>query len=206
MISEIFSEAENCKTRFFIEHGAKVFALDVAPSKVKAVKFYLKERNMTNETCFFASDAASLNLKIKFDIIFAKDVIEHVRNDLLFLRKISGLLEDKGVIILATQNAFSLNFLIEGYYNRVCGNKDWCGWDPTHLRFYTFLSLRRKAEAASLKVCKYYSSYHMPYRFITNIIFHRVYEHHAFQFLDNIYDKFPFNISGWALICEIKKK
>jgi len=193
-------------TEFFIEHGAKTFALDVKPSKVKAAKFYLKEKNIANDACFFASDVTSLNLKIKFDLIFAKDVIEHVKDDMSFLRKMLELLEDKGVLILTTQNSFSLNFLIEGFYNRMRGNKDWCGWDPAHLRFYTFESLRRKAEAASLKVQKYYGSYHLPYRFITNIIIHKVYEHHAFHSLDKYYDRFPINIFGWSLICELRKK
>lgn len=193
-------------TRFFVEHGAEVYALDVNPSKVKAAILYLKRKNMADKACFFASEVTSLNLKINFDLIFAKDVIEHVKDDVLFLRKLSSLLKSKGVIILSTQNAFSLNFLIEGCFNRALGNKDWCGWDPTHLRFYTLWSLRRKAEAASLKISKYYGSYHIPYRFITNIIYHKVYEHRAFHILDKHYDKFPVDVSGWALICEIKKK
>ena len=191
-------------TRFFLGHKAKVFAIDLDTSKVKTANFYLKK--IKNKDYFLlVNDATSLSIGIKFDIIFAKDVIEHIRNDLLFLRKMSELLNDGGVIIVVTQNAFSLNFLIEGIYNKIRSRKNWCGWDPTHVRFYTRQSLARKANAVSLKVCKCYSSYHIPYRFVTRLVLRRLYEHPIFHFLDKYYDKFPINISGWSLICEIQK-
>jgi 2-polyprenyl-6-hydroxyphenyl methylase/3-demethylubiquinone-9 3-methyltransferase len=191
-------------TRFFLERKAKVFGVDLNTSKVKTANFYLE--NIKNKDYFLlVTDATSLNLKIRFDIIFAKDVIEHIRDDLRFLRRMSGLLKDDGVIIIVTQNAFSLNFLVEGFYNKLRGNENWCGWDPAHVRFYTFQSITKKANAVSLMACKYYSSYHIPYRFITKIILRRIYEHPIFHFLDKYYNVFPVNILGWSIICEIKK-
>jgi len=192
-------------TRFFVERGAEVYALDIDSVKVKAAKLFLGT-SMANKAHFIVADAALFHLKINFDLIFAKDVIEHIKDDVLFLRKLSSLLKNTGVIILSTQNAFSLNFLIEGFLKRALSNENWCGWDPTHLRFYTPWSLKRKAEVASLEISKYYGSYHIPYRFITSIIYHKVQERRAFHILDKYYNKFPFNISGWALICEIKKR
>ena len=192
--------------KFFIERGAKVFALDTEPHLAKAAKFYLKRMDIANKACLLVADATSLALKTKFDLILAKDVIEHIKDDMSFLHNMSVLLKDKGTIIISTQNAFSLNFLIESSFNRVRGNKNWCGWDPTHLRFYTPWSLKKKVENAGLKIHKVYSSYHLPYRFITRFLFHRVYEHLAFHCLDRYYSKFPISFVGWSLICEVRKR
>ena len=63
-----------------------------------------------------------------------------------------NLLKDGGKLILTTQNSFSLNFLIEGTYNKIKNpNKKWLGWDRTHIRFYTPNKLRKFASNLNVK-------------------------------------------------------
>lgn len=192
-------------TKFFINHGAKISAFDISPLRVGATKFYLKKAGLADKANLWVADAVSLSLKTKFDFIFVKDVIEHIKDDMSFLGNMSMLLKDGGRLLIVTQNSFSLTFLIESSFNKLIGNRNWCGWDPTHVRFYTPWSLRGKGEKVGLEVCKISSSYHIPYR-VTKRLLGKVYEHRVFHIFDKFHDKFPINLFGWSLIVEMKKK
>ena len=118
-------------TRFWLNEGAKVTALDLRRPILEGNKM----RNPEAE--FIQGDAATVNLGKKFDIIFSKDLIEHIPDDKAFLRNMASHLKEEGYLAITTQNSFSLNYLIEGGCYFLLG-KNWCGWDPTHLRFYNF--------------------------------------------------------------------
>ena len=88
----------------------------------------------------------------KLDLVCAIDIIEHIENHLLFLKNMNRHLKKGGLLIINTQNALSLNYLIQGVPRRLRGDKKWMGWDPTHVRFYTPKSLRENWETPVLKL------------------------------------------------------
>src|SRR3989304_10278251 len=139
-----------------------------------------------------------LETKEKFDFIFCKDIIEHIDEDERFLRKMYKLLPLGGKIFISTQNAFSLNYAIESFIYRLRGNKEWKGWDPTHVRFYTPYSLKEKLQNAGFKAIRWYSIYHFPYKIIFKIITKLITgrekkcAHPIFHFLDRWAEIFPF--------------
>ena len=100
-----------------------------------------------------------------FDVILFKDVMEHVPDDLGLLRGAARLLHPAGRLVISTQNAWSLNHLIEGFVQRrLLGRRQWMGWDPTHLRFYTPPSLAALLARAGLEVTAWRSSYLLPHK------------------------------------------
>ena len=186
-------------TEFFVKQGADVTCVDLCEQILKG------NAKLHPEAKCILADATTVTLKEKFDLIFAKDVIEHIEDDLLFLKNMKKHLKTDGTLLIITQNAFSLNYLIEGGFNFLRGNRKWCGWDSTHVRFYTPWTLKRKCQSVGLKVYSTSSLYHIPYRVITGFIFGKVYEHNIFHLSDKVYDKFPVKYIGWSLICEIKQ-
>jgi len=146
------------------------------------------------EASFILGDATTIKLNEKFDLVFAKDIMEHIEDDLLFLENMNRHLRMGGTLLINTQNSFSLNYLVECSWNFLIGIKKWCGWDPTHVRFYTSKSLKEKLEMTGFDVNNLFGTYHFPYRFITNIMFKTVLEREMFHLIElaNLYDKMPF--------------
>jgi 2-polyprenyl-6-hydroxyphenyl methylase/3-demethylubiquinone-9 3-methyltransferase len=100
-----------------------------------------------------------------FDVILLKDVIEHLPDDLGLLSGAARLLAPGGRLVVSTQNARSLNYLIEGFVQRcLLGRRDWQGWDPTHLRFYTPPGLAALLSRAGLEAQAWRSSYLVPHK------------------------------------------
>lgn len=156
---------------------------------------------------FILANATVVELKDRFDLIFAKDIIEHIREDVVFLKNMNKHLRKSGLLLINTQNSFSLNYLIEGGWAFLRGNKNWCGWDPTHVRFYTPWILKEKLHIAGFKVIKWFGCYHFPYRFISRRLIGKVWESKMFHLVENLglYGKLPFKVTGWGLGVLAKK-
>ena len=188
-------------TDFFVRQGADVTCIDSCEQILKG------NAKLHPEAKFILADATTVTLKEKFDLIFAKDIMEHIERDIDFLRSMNRHLKKDGLLLITTQNALSLNYLIEGGFNFIRGNKNWCGWDPTHVRFYTPKSLNKELKTIGFEVTKYFGVYHFPYRFISQIIFTKVLERRVFHFVEalKLYGKFPFDITGWNIRVVAKK-
>lgn len=189
-------------TKFWLDEGAKVTALDLHSPILEGNKIWNPEAE------FVEDDAATVNLGKEFDIIFAKDLIEHIADDEAFLQNMADHLKEEGYLIITTQNSLSLNYLIEGGYHFLLGNKSWCGWDPTHLRFYNSRQLDRKLRQAKLIPVKWWATYHLPYRFLSRLLLRRLVEWKGFHLVEllGLNDKTPFNFTGWCIGIIAKKK
>lgn len=188
-------------TKFWLDEGAEVTALDMRSPILEGNKIW----NPRAE--FVEGDATTVNLGRKFDIIFAKDLIEHIPNDEAFLQNMAEHLKEEGYLIITTQNSLSLNYLVNGGYHFLLGNKGWCGWDPTHLRFYNFRQLKKELRKAGLVSLKWFGTYHLPYRFLSRLLLRRLVEWKGFHLVEllNLNDKFPFNFTGWNIGVIAKK-
>lgn len=146
--------------------GASVLGLDAEPSILAAAELLAQRRGAVPGPHFERGEVLPRpEERGRFDLIIAKDVLEHLPDDRAFLVAARRLLNPGGSLVLATQNAWSLNYLLEGGCHRLLRREThWYGWDPTHLRFYTPRSLRRALEAAGLRPVAWRGAYLLPYK------------------------------------------
>ncbi len=215
----------NLSEKKFLDYGcgAGFFLVYATRKRAKLVIGVDAEKNVLSTARYFAAQqgAASVvhliqshefpvfNPKIKFDVFLIKDVIEHVPNDLRLLQAAAQVITPGGKIIISTQNSLSLNYLIQGTWNRlILGDKQWYGWDPTHVRFYTPKSLKKLLSHAGFTCRKWRSLYLVPYKWPAPRFFKRKYIRlDALSGLDRaLGDRFPFNRFGWNLVVEAIKR
>ncbi|MFO7872729.1 MAG: bifunctional 2-polyprenyl-6-hydroxyphenol methylase/3-demethylubiquinol 3-O-methyltransferase UbiG [Candidatus Undinarchaeales archaeon] len=185
--------------------GAKVTGIDSSKPAITAAKYYAKNEKVKSKCQFIHSDINKIEIKKKFDLILAKDVIEHIEKDIEFLKKAYKLLKREGNIIITTQNSHSFNYLFEGLIRKLFGQKKWVGWDPTHLRWYNAPALKRKLKKAGFKPVKFSGSYYKPYEMI-NKIFNKNLKSTAVVLIDDCLGHVrPFNRWGWSISVKGKK-
>lgn len=143
-----------------------VIGVDAESSVLETARLFAAKEDVSQACRFMCSqEFPRFSSTTQFDVILLKDVIEHVEHDHHLLSAARRFVAPGGRIVLSTQNSLSLNCLIEGTYQRVIrGNEDWCGWDPTHLRFYTTFSLERKLKQAGFTPIAWRSVYLIPYK------------------------------------------
>ncbi len=83
-----------------------------------------------------------------FDIIIAGEIIEHLKNEKLFLNEVTRCLKKKGYLILSTPNVMSLQ-------KRILFILGILSWDlncEQHIRFNSFKSISEKLENRGFKI------------------------------------------------------
>lgn len=191
--------------------GAIVVGVDKSKTSVKAAKLYAKLQNVKDRCEFYEDDVSIFNKKKDFDIVICKDIIEHIKNDINFLKHINSLLKKQGKLIISTQNSLSFNYYIEGTIRKMLfKEKDWKGWDPTHYRFYNPKILKNRLSKAGFYNFKFSSSYFIPYLIISRGIFgidlksRKVWK--IFTFIEDCLGKiFPFDRTGWSITISANK-
>jgi 2-polyprenyl-6-hydroxyphenyl methylase / 3-demethylubiquinone-9 3-methyltransferase len=184
--------------------ASRVVGIDSVETAVHAARQLSKDYGV-ERICTFVNchDLPYVFRKECFDAILIKDVIEHVSDDQALLDSAGEAVAPGGTLVVSTQNSFSLNYLIEGTYKRnIMGDKNWYGWDETHLRFYTPMSLNKKMRSAGFSCVAWRSAYIIPYKF-PNVTgskrkFMRV---DALSWIDRaLGGVFPYNRMGWNII------
>ncbi len=198
-----------CGPGMFAVHAARegaavVFGIDAEESVLEAARLFASQEGFADKCRFTAGKELRASLPdLAFDVILLKDVIEHVEDDRTLLCAVSNALAPDGFVVLSTQNALSLNYLIEGGYNRLikCEN-DWHGWDETHLRFYTPAKLSRKLYKAGLKTVAWRSAYIIPHKFKAPASSGRqFYRLESLTAIDRVFGRtFPWKYLGWSLM------
>ncbi len=160
-----------CGGGMFVVHAAsvgaaEVWGVDAEPTVLETARHFARTRGVESVCRFAASDRfPELPESRRFHVIVMKDVLEHVADDLELLTAAARALVPGGRLVVSTQNCLSLNYLLEGFYERIIRrNRDWCGWDPTHLRFYTPMSLESRLRKAGFVVDQWRSVYLIPYK------------------------------------------
>lgn len=188
------------------QNAASVLGVDAEESALETAKYFADSEGVANR-CSFMRIAEFPEFKTpQFDVILMKDVIEHVPNDGALLRKAASALVPGGIIVLSTQNSFSLNYLVQGTYHRsYLGNKDWFGWDDTHLRFYSPMSLERKLRDADFQITEWRSVYIIPHKIPFKHAEKTFLRVEILAHLDKYLGRFfPYNRLGWNVIVKAK--
>ena len=181
--------------------AALVVGVDAEETVLSTARHFARKEGVERLCSFVTSETfPTFPPRVRFDAVLIKDVIEHVQDDQSLLDAAAEVMAPGAVLVVSSQNALSLNFLIEGAYHRLLrGDRSWCGWDSTHLRFYTPFALRRKLERAGLRAVGWRSAYIVPYKLPalpgSGKQFLRI---DSLSWLDRTLGKvFPFNLVGW---------
>jgi 2-polyprenyl-6-hydroxyphenyl methylase/3-demethylubiquinone-9 3-methyltransferase len=156
-------------TIWMAKRGARVTAIEMNPKAIAAVNYYAAAEGVSDRVTVVRGNAECDTAEGEYDFIFAKDLIEHLEDDRPFFRRLGQQLRPGGGVYLATQNDHSLNYLLEGWYERVYRrNTAWCGWDRTHRRFYNAGTLGERLRDVGIAPRSWASSYLVPWRFLGN--------------------------------------
>ncbi|MBI5593037.1 MAG: class I SAM-dependent methyltransferase [Deltaproteobacteria bacterium] len=203
-----------CGPGMFLGHAAQsgaslVAGIDIEETVLSTARYFTKKQRIADACAFLLSDQfPAFSSDARFDAILLKDVLEHVEDDQSLLNAAAKALTPNGIVVISTQNALSLNYLIEGTYQRIiCSAKDWCGWDPTHLRFYTPQKLKAKLKMAGLRCIAWRSIYLIPHKipapFSSGRQFYRL---ESLTQIDSLLGRFfPWNRLGWNIIIKAVK-
>ncbi len=203
-----------CGPGMFLCHAAKSGAalaagVDIEPTALSTARYFVEKQGIADTCTFLASHQFPVfSPGTRFDVILLKDVIEHVHEDQKLLNAAADTLSSGGILVASTQNALSLNFLMEGTYQRIIRRKkEWYGWDPTHLRFYTPHNLKIMLETAGLRCTAWRSIYLIPHKIpIPHSSSERFYRIEFLTHIDRLLGRyFPWNRLGWNLIIQAVK-
>lgn len=104
-----------------------------------------------------------------FDLALCLDIIEHLDDDVTFLRDVTETLRPGGWVVVSTHNSTSIEHVV-GLTSSAIRGTTWRGWDATHIRFYNSGSLRQVVEAAGLEVVALNGTYYVPFHFPARLI------------------------------------
>jgi 2-polyprenyl-6-hydroxyphenyl methylase / 3-demethylubiquinone-9 3-methyltransferase len=184
--------------------AASAVGVDAEETILATARYHAATEGVERLCRFAASDTfPRFPAHLRFDVILIKDVIEHVTEDQALLNAAAHVLAPGGRLVVSTQNSLSLNYAIQGTYHRLFrGDKQWYGWDRTHVRFYTPFNLQRKLRKAGLTVTAWRSVYVVPYKLPafpgSSMQFSRL---DFLSWLDRTLGRvFPYNRLGWNVI------
>jgi len=143
----------------------QVVASDVSEHSLAACRLHVKQRNLCLAVQFVHTIPPNYWAPFeghKFELILAKDVIEHIQDDISFLKEVKSHLAPDGTAVIVTQNDHSWNFLLQAPA-MLAKDPTWCGWDPTHVRFYNLPSLKGKLLHVGLRPIRWRAAYLIPY-------------------------------------------
>lgn len=188
--------------------AARVVGVDAEESVLDTARYFARKGGVERVCSFIRRTTFPLfSPTAKFDVILMKDVIEHVEDDERLLDDAADAIVPGGTIVVSTQNSFSLNYFVEGIYRRhIRGDKDWYGWDETHVRFYTPMSLQSKLRRSGFRVEAWRSAYLIPYKLpglsLSRKKFLRV---DSLGWIDKaLGGVFPYNRLGWNIMVKAR--
>lgn len=202
-----------CGAGMFVVHAARdgaleVVGVDAVETALDTARYFARTEGLERICNFVNNDKfPEMGSRPRFDVILMKDVIEHVPDDQGLLNAAARALAPGGSLIVSTQNSLSLNFLIQGTFHRVIRkDKNWFGWDETHLRFYTPMSLQTKLRKGGFEIEGWRSVYLIPYKFPNLPGSTRKYlRFDSLSWIDAaLGGVFPYNRLGWNIIVKAR--
>lgn len=103
----------------FLNLGCHCYGIDIACNKISNGNTFYKEHPGFDKLSLMCEDVFKWQPAVKFDVIFLRDVLEHLPDRAVFLNKIKTFLNPGGVVFLGFppwQNPF-------GGHQQICENK-----------------------------------------------------------------------------------
>ena len=89
--------------------GANVVGIDASTKNIEIAKFHAKKNKVSIK--YICSSPESLKIKKKFNVILNMEIIEHVDDINLFIKRSSDLLKKNGLMFIATLNKTLASYL-----------------------------------------------------------------------------------------------
>lgn len=124
---------------YFAVHGAEVTGVDISPRAVHIARAAAKDLKLNNVT--FVNGEVEKGTG-QFDLILCSEIIEHVPDEIGFLKLIRSNLKKNGKLVLTTPSRENLLYSL-GYYKKFDA-------EVGHLRRYTMKSLPESLAKAGL--------------------------------------------------------
>ena len=103
--------------------GANVVGIDASIKNIKVAKFHAKKNSL--KINYICSSPEKLKVKKKFDVVLNMEIVEHVEDINLFIKKSSELLKKNGLMFVAT-----LNKTLKSYTFAIIGAEYILRWLP----------------------------------------------------------------------------
>ncbi len=103
--------------------GAKVVGIDASDKNINVAKLHAKQNDLDIE--YICTSPEKFKTVTKFDVILNMEIVEHVENVDIFLKSCSELLNEKGIMFVAT-----LNKTLKSYVFAIIGAEYILKWLP----------------------------------------------------------------------------
>ena len=103
--------------------GAKITGIDASINNVEVAKQHAKEMNLNIK--YIHASPENINLDNQFDVVLCMEVIEHVSDVSLFIKKCSKLIKKNGILFIA-----SINKNLKSYAFAIIGAEYILRWLP----------------------------------------------------------------------------
>ena len=103
--------------------GAKVVGIDASERNIKIAKAHLKKSKL--KINYLCSSPEQLKIKKKFDVVLNMEIVEHVDDVELFIKKSSSFLKKNGLMFIAT-----INKTLTSYLTAIVGAEYILRWLP----------------------------------------------------------------------------
>ena len=103
--------------------GAKVVGIDASNKNIEVAKLHAKKNNLKIE--YLCTSPEKFNTEEKFDVILNMEIVEHVDDLDLFLKSCSNLLNNNGLMFVAT-----INKTLKSYLFAIIGAEYILRWLP----------------------------------------------------------------------------
>ncbi len=191
-----------------------VTMVDISPVCVKAARLNMLRASGSSFEGIIA-EATCLPFRNEwFDFVVSVDIIEHLRSDRKALFEFKRVIKNNGLLMIATQNSSSINYVIEATVQRRLFRRSyWMGWDPTHVRFYNRKNLAYLLNECGFNLLRLAGTYFIPYLISTwldkiNLSLSKAF----YRILKQINEKVEvkprtlWDSFGWGIICLCRKR
>ena len=135
---------------YFASQGATIKGIDISQRAInicqKTQKFLIQKNKAFKKMEFERVSIEQFKSKEKFDLVICSEIIEHVKNDDLFLQKIHQQLKKNGILYLSTPSPENILYQ-KGKLNQF-------DKEVGHLRRYTQKEIIEKLEKNNFKIKK----------------------------------------------------
>jgi len=126
--------------------GAVVFGVDISQKAIRRAR-----RNLDKVYCLnIESDRLPFSQKA-FDVIICADILEHLQNPLLVLKKLRLYLKKSGILVLSVPNVANIKIRWSLLLGKFDYQKEGI-MDDSHLHFFTKKTIFQLIEQAGMKI------------------------------------------------------
>jgi len=188
-----------CLTVWMAQNGAESWGVDLSAKRTEGARLLAEREGVADRCHFVHGDVCAVDLGVQFDVVLAKDIIEHV-DESAFLHTIRRHLKPGGRVVVVTHNSISLQYALVAPVYWLVKRERYLGSDPTHLRMYTARSLNRVLRRGGLTPMQWRGTYHLPYRLLKSVVPLSLLERLQLHLIEDIFGAvWPFSATGWTL-------